>query len=145
MKKLTLAALLFVFSGLAAAQVTVVNPCTTSAPRTNKAVALSSAATTEMVALTTGNVIYVCEFSMTISQVVTTANTIKFVYGTGTACATGTTDLTGAYGTGGITAGIPILVTGGGFKTPVSNALCVTTTIGGTGFFHGNISYISQP
>lgn len=146
MKKL-IALILFLFSVCtsANAQVTAVNPCETSAPRQSVKIAITTATTTELVAFTTGNVIYVCEFSLTISQVVTTANTIKFVYGTGTACATGTTDITGAFGTGGVTAGIPISVNGGGFKTAVSNALCATTTIGGSAAFSGVVSYIQQP
>lgn len=143
MKKLLLAAALLVCAGIAHAQ-TVTNPCGTQAPRSHIKVAVTSATTTELVAISGTTSIYVCEFSLTISQVVTTANTIKFVYGTGTACATGTADLTGAFGTGGVTAGIPISVNGGGFKAPSGNALCVTTTIGASAAFHGVVSYVQQ-
>ena len=145
MKQIIAVITLFFLSFSAFSQVTVTNPCNSTAPRSHIKVAITTATTTELVPLTTGNVIYVCEFSLTISQVVTTANIIKFVYGTGTACATGTTDITGGFGTGGVTAGIPISVNGGGFKTPISNALCATTTIGASAAFSGVVSYISQP
>lgn len=143
-KKLIVGLLLSTFCTIAFSQATVTNPCAINVPRSSVKVAMSTATTTEMVPLVANQIVYICEFSLTISQVVTTANTIKFVYGTGSACGTGTTDLSGAYGTGGITAGIPITVSGGGFKAPSSNAVCLTTTIGGSGFFHGIISYIQQ-
>ena len=120
------------------------NPCNTTAVQTNVKIAPTTATTTELVPLVAGQIIYVCDFSITISQVVTTANTIKFVYGTGTACATGTTDITAAFGAGGITAGAPITITGRNLKTIAANALCVTTTIGASAFFNGYISYIQQ-
>jgi hypothetical protein len=120
------------------------NPCNTTAVQTTVKISATTAATTELVALAAGQIIYVCDFSLSISQVVTTANTIKFVYGTGVACATGTTDITGAFGSGGITAGAPITISGKGLKTAAANALCITTTIGATAFFSGHISYIQQ-
>lgn len=129
--------------GQANAQVAL-NPCNTAAVRTSAAFNLATATTTELVALVANQTVYVCDISMTISQVATTANTIKFVYGTGTACATGTANITGTFGIGGITAGIPIVVNTGGFKTIVSNALCATTTIGATGLFSGVVSYVQQ-
>lgn len=142
-RKLLVLALLSCASLVATAQVAL-NPCTTSAVRSSATVAITTATTTEIVPLVASQTIYVCEVSLTISQVVTTANTIKFVYGTGSACATGTTNLTGTFGAGGITAGIPISVNTGGFKTISGNALCATTTIGATAFFHGVVSYIQQ-
>ena len=145
LSKFAVCILFLLFSSFTAAQVSVTNPCTSTAPRSHIKVAITTATTTELVPLVANQVIYVCEFSLTISQVVTTANIIKFVYGTGTACATGTTDITGGFGTGGITAGIPISVNGGGFKTAISNALCATTTIGGSAAFSGVVSYIQQP
>lgn len=120
------------------------NPCNTTAMQTNVKIAATTATTTELVALAAGQIIYVCDFSLTISQVATTANTIKFVYGTGTNCATGTTDITAAFGAGGITATRPIVITGRNLKTIAANALCVTTTIGASAFFNGYISYIQQ-
>lgn len=144
MKRLLLIAALYAITATSALAQVALNPCNSSAVRSSATITMSTATTTELVPLVAGQTIYVCEAAMTISQVVTTANTIKFVYGTGSACATGTTNLTGAFGTGGITAGIPITVNTGGFKTIASNALCATTTIGATGFFHGVVSYIQQ-
>lgn len=128
------------------------DPCSTitgsSVPKSSVAIAVTTAATTSLIAPVTGAAIYVCGFSVTISEVVTTANTMKFVYGTGATCGTGTADLTGAYGTGGVTAGIPIVLAAGGsqtlFSTPVSQRLCVTTTIGGSAAFSGVLTYVQQ-
>lgn len=111
-------------------------------------VSITTATTTQLVALSGTTKVYVCGFSLSISQVATTANTIKFVYGTGASCGTGTTDLTGAFGAGGITAAAPIVVSMGSegtdFATPVGQALCATTTIGATAFFTGVITYVQQ-
>lgn len=109
---------------------------------------ISTAATTQLVALSTGKAVYVCSVALSISQVVTTANTIKFVGGTGASCGTGTTDLTGAFGAGGVTAGTPIVVNVGAghtmFTAPMSNALCATTTIGGSASFVGVVTYVQR-
>ena len=110
-------------------------------------VAITSATTTQLVALVSAQTVFVCNFTLTISQVITTANTIKFVYGTGSACGTGTTDITGLFGGGGITAAAPIVIMGGGntlFKTIAGNALCVTTAIGASGNFQGVVTYVQQ-
>lgn len=141
--KLFLAFALLSVSASAFSQVAL-NPCNSNAVRSTKAIAITSATTTEIVPLVANQTVYVCSVDMTISQVVTTANTIKFVYGTGTACATGTTDITGAFGTGGIIAAPPLVVSIGPFKGAVSNAICATTTIGGSAAFSGVMSYIQQ-
>lgn len=125
------------------------DPCQSSAvAKSSVTISISSAATTSLVAPNGSQVIYVCAYVMTISQVVTTANTIKFVRGTGATCGTGTADLTGAFGTGGVTAAAPIVVASGTghtqFKTAAADRLCVTTTIGATGFFHGVVTYVQQ-
>lgn len=127
----------------------VPDPCLSPAvTKTSAVINVTTATTTQLVALAASQSIYVCEFTLTISQVVTTANTIKFVYGTGASCGTGTTDLTGAFGTGGVTAAAPIVVASGttanSFKTAASNALCVTTTIGATAAFVGYVTYVQQ-
>ncbi len=110
----------------------------------NKSIKISVAAatTTELIALTaaTSNsaalAIYVTHFDM----MAVGTNNVKFVYGTGTACGTGTTDLTGAYpliAQAGISAGVgigPVLV------VPQGNALCITTS--GSGLVAGSVSYV---
>lgn len=145
MKKLLLALLL----SLSAASAFALDPCLL--PQHDKLSAtinVSTATTTQLVALSAGKIVYVCDFGMTISQVVTTANTIKFVYGTGASCGTGTTDLTGPFGAGGVTAAAPIVVlsghTGTAFSAPPGNAICVTTTIGGSANFAGWITYVQK-
>ena len=75
---------------------------------------------TELVALTASETIYVCGYS------VIAAGTVEFqlIYGTGTACATGETNLTGNYNLtaqAGIVDGSPFFR---GMKAAVSNALC---------------------
>jgi hypothetical protein len=100
------------------------------------------------VAISGSTTIYVCGISMTISEVITTPNTILFEYGTGATCGTGTTSLTGKYGDGGVTAGIPIVINAanGGtvFKTAASNGLCALTAIGATASFQGVLTYVQQ-
>lgn len=124
------------------------DPCqNTNATKSSVAINISSATTTQLVALSGTLSVYVCGFSLTISQVVTTANTILFEYGTGASCGTGTTVLTGLYGAGGITAAQPIVVSEYGltlFTAPAGNALCALTAIGGSGSFQGVLTYIQQ-
>jgi hypothetical protein len=125
------------------------DPCASSAvAKSSVAINISTAATTSLVAINGTTVIYVCAFTMTISQVVTTANTIQFVTGTGATCGTGTVAQTGAFGTGGVTAAPPITVaTGTGhtlFKSLAGDRLCATTTIGGSGAFVGVLTYVQQ-
>lgn len=98
-------------------------------------ISIASGTTTEIVPLLTGKQIYVTSFDL----VTTAANTFKFVYGTGTACATGTTDLTGAYG---LTT-FSVVTKGNGMGAvlfvPAGNALCaVTSTSAQTS---GSVSY----
>lgn len=125
------------------------DPCLSNTVSKSSAVInISTAATTALVAPSGAFTIYVCDFSFTISQVVTTANTLKFVQGTGAACVTGQSDLTGLFGAGGVTAGIPITVTaassGSVFKTAASGGLCATTAIGASAAFQGVLTFVQQ-
>ena len=84
----------------------------------------ASATTVELVALVANKTIFVTHFDVNSAG----TGTIKFVYGTGTNCGTGTTDLTGAYAlvaNGYINAGNGLGVI---IPVPRSNALCITTT-----------------
>lgn len=87
-------------------------------------IAVSTATTTQIVALSSGKKIYVTAMDV----IAAGTGNIQFVYGTGTACATGTTNLTGNYN---LTAQVG-LTKGGGLGpvlvVPASNALCVTTS-----------------
>lgn len=85
---------------------------------------ISTATTTQLVALASGAKIYVTGLDV----VANGTGNIQFEYGTGTACATGTTILTGNYN---LTAQAG-LAKGGGLGpmlvVPASNALCVVTS-----------------
>lgn len=92
---------------------------------------VTAAATTELVALTAAQTIRVCSFVITESL----AGTAQFVYGTGTNCGTGTTNITGAMAMA--TSGVLAISTGNGsvFRTASANALCLAAVTGNiTGF-----------
>lgn len=101
--------------------------CTSS-----KAIAVSSATTTELVALVAGTNIYVCGF--TVTQVGAAGPpTFKFVHGTGTNCASGTpADLSGVFSGSATAAAITTVTYGSGvgavLVVPISRALCLTST-----------------
>lgn len=90
----------------------------------------------EIVALNGSDLIYVCGYSV----VATAATAVQFIYGTGTACATGETDLTGAWSfaaNGGITqanGGVPQ------FVVPAGNAFCVENS--GANAIEGHVTYV---
>lgn len=100
--------------------------CTSSA-----VINATAAATTQLVALSGSTVIRVCGFTLTESL----AGTAQFVYGTGSNCGTGTTNLTGAMALA--TSGVMTVSAGTGsvFRTIAANALCLTAVTGNiTGF-----------
>jgi hypothetical protein len=105
--------------------------------KSSVAVSITTATTTQLVALSTGKVVYACGFSATVGA----SSTIAFEYGTGSTCGTGTTALTGVYtpATGGL---VTFSAEGAHFQTPASNALCALTT--GTGGIYGVLTYVSQ-
>lgn len=88
------------------------------------AISVSTATTTQLVALSGSTKIYVTAWDV----IAAGTGNIKLVYGTGASCGTGTTDLTGNYNLvaqAGIAKGGglgPIIV------VPAGNALCVTTS-----------------
>lgn len=96
----------------------------------------AAASTTELIAAVSGKLIYVTHFNFMASN----TNNVKLVYGTGTNCGTGTTDLTGAYpliAQAGISAGIGL---GSILFVPASNALCITAS--GSSLVAGALSYV---
>ena len=104
-------------------------------------IAISSATTTQLVALASGQTIFVCGFSLTM---VGATETIQFEYGTGASCGTGTTTLTGAFADG--TASDIAFSYGGGemtiFATASANALCAVTT--GTVSIQGVLTFVQR-
>lgn len=99
------------------------------------AINVSTATTTQLVALSGSTKIYVTSFDVIAGG---TGN-ITFVYGTGSNCGTGTTSLTGAYNLtaqAGIAKGNGV---GAVLVVPAGNALCVTTSAAVQ--MSGSISY----
>lgn len=87
---------------------------------------VTAGSTTELVALTASQVIRVCAVAISMSA----AGTAKFVYGTGTNCGTGTTDITGAFP---LATGTPLSFSasvGSVFRTATANALCLAAVTG---------------
>lgn len=101
------------------------------------AINLSAATTTQILALSGTKSIWVTAYGLTISASVATAQTVTFVQGTGSNCATGLTAITGALSgdtidtlVGDI---VPVVLsagdgTGALFKAPSGKALCIQTT-----------------
>lgn len=97
-------------------------------------ISVTTGNTTQLVALASSQIIRVCSFILTESL----AGTAKFVYGTGSNCGTGTTDITAAMALA--TNGSLALSSGNGslFRTIASNALCLTSA---TGTITGFVTY----
>ena len=116
------------------------DPCQNpTVPKSSVAIAVTSSTTTQLVALTTGQAIYVCGGEMSLTG---TTPTALFEYGTSTDC-TGTHALTGAVQP---TSGSMIPFGSGSgvqFKTAVSNGLCLVTG-GTTTFAEGWMVYVKQ-
>ncbi len=102
-------------------------------------VTIAQTASAQLVALVTGQTIYVCQATFTLTG---TSPTAKFQYGTGTTCATGPTDLTGAMAP---TAGSFLSLGWGGtiFKSAASNALCIVLA-GTTPSAQGVLTFVQQ-
>lgn len=106
-------------------------------PLNNASVAInvSTATTTQLVALSGATLIYVTSYDVIAGG---TGNA-TFVYGTGTNCGTGTTSLTGPYpltAQAGIAKGAGI---GTVLRVPSGNALCITTSAAVQ--YSGSLSY----
>jgi hypothetical protein len=85
----------------------------------------STTGSTQLVALSSGKVIYVCGFSFYVGG---TATNVKLVYGTGTNCATGSTSMTPAYQIVANDGIVDNHTFGNSLKTAVSNALCINAS-----------------
>lgn len=86
----------------------------------------SNNGSTELKALTSGRTIYVCGYSILSGGTVN----VKLIYGTGTACATGSNNMTPAFqltAQVGLVDGSPF---SRGLKTASANALCINTSAG---------------
>ena len=129
-------------AGTLTASLSTINPvsqdlCFNSA-KTSVSVAISTATTTQLVALATGKIVHVCGFNASFGA----TTTAQLEYGTGSSCGTGTTALTGVYAPG---TGVVLNVGNANStvtKTVVSNALCLVST--GTGGVNGVLTYVQQ-
>ena len=126
-----------------------VDPCQSpNIAKSSVAIGITSATTTALVTVSGATTVYVCGYDFTISQVITTANTLVFEGGTGTACAAAVVANTGTFGAGGVTVGPPLHVSYNpgmtAFKTAASSGLCALTAIGGSGSFQGVLTYVQQ-
>lgn len=112
------------------------DPCADYARITTVAIDTAASGNVELVALNGSDLVYVCGLSVVVDGAVD----IQLIYGTGTACATGETNLTGIWGfaaNGGIalpSAGVPQ------FIVPAGNALCVETS--GAVQTSGHVTYV---
>lgn len=113
------------------------DPCADHARVSVAVIDTSTSGNVEVVALNGSDLIYVCGYSVVVGA---TGTSVQFVYGTGTACATGETNLTGAWpfaANGGITqanAGVPQ------FVVPAGNALCVELSAANP--IAGHVTYV---
>lgn len=119
---------LLVLTGAALAALLAASPARAADDcRFTASVSVTAAATTEIVALTTGQRIRIC--SVAISM--TATGTAKFVTGTGTNCGTGTADMTPAMT---LATGAPLALNSGDntylLEAPVSQAICMTAATG---------------
>lgn len=96
-------------------------------------------ATGELVALTASQVVYACGFYATLGG---TTPTVQFQTGTGSACGTGTANLSGAFAP---TVGVDLVLGHGGtiMKSATSGALCIALA-GTTPTIAGVMSYVKQ-
>lgn len=115
------------------------DPCGPSASKSSVPLAITTATTTQLVALSAGKKVYVCAVDASLGL----SDTLKLEYGTGSACGTGTTALTGAIASD--TAVIQVLAanpSGTLVTAPAGNALCAVST--GTGGIQGVLTYVQQ-
>lgn len=125
------------------------DPCQNPAiSKSSAPVNVTTATTTAIVAVSGATSVYVCGGALTIAPSATSADTATIEYGSGTACATSPTALTGALGAGDLTSATsPIVVQigyGGGVMTaPSGTGLCVLSA-GTAVSIQGWITYVQK-
>lgn len=103
--------------------------------KSSVSVGITTATTTQLVALAANKKVYVCHFGASLGA----STTVALEYGTGSTCGTGTTVLSGAIaGAGTIDLGFGGTVA----SNAVSNALCALST--GTGGIQGVLTFVQQ-
>jgi hypothetical protein len=125
------------------------DPCLSVDNKASAKISVSSATTTGLVATSGSTVIYVCHFDMSIAGSATSAATAQLEFGTGAACVTTQSAITGTYGSNDAAVStVPTVVSGGdgGFSVAISSAgaaLCVVTA-GTSPFVQGVVTYVQQ-
>jgi hypothetical protein len=113
------------------------NTCSTTVP-----VNVSTAVTTQLVAISGGSTVRVCAWYL-VGGGTAAVDTVQFVYGTGALCATGTGNLTGPMAISSATAGNvlgQVAGTNSILRAPIGGqALCLVTT--GTAQVAGYVTY----
>ncbi len=123
------------------------DPCA-YAKKSSVSIAVSSAATTQLIAVSGSTTPYICGFDFTIAASATSAATAQLEYGTATNC-TGTHALTGTYGSGDAAASTtPAYITRGDgqatvLATAASQGVCIVTA-GTTVLVQGSLTYVQQ-
>ncbi len=121
------------------------DPCETSGvAKSSVAIAVTSATTTSLVAVSGTKAVYVCGGAMTIAPSATSADTALLEYGTGASC-TGTTAMTGTFGNGDLTTSAPPLAVTlpSELVAPASQGVCIVTA--GTAVnVQGYLTYVQQ-
>jgi hypothetical protein len=125
-----------------------IDPC--QAPgylKTEAAATITTATTTQLIALSAGTFIYVCGFVVNMTGTVT-ADTLQFEQGTGASCATNTFVLGPVFNSGVLSNGATDIVYGPGstlIQTTVSGrALCAVSTVGTGPSIAVQINYVQQ-
>lgn len=124
------------------------DPCQSGVAKSSVPIAVATATTTSLVAVSGSTTVYVCGFSISIAPSATAADTALFEYGTSTNC-TGTHALTGTYGDGDLTSAAPPIVVDYGnagatiFKSAASAGVCIVTA-GTAVSVQGVLTYVQQ-
>lgn len=121
--------------------VTLANDPCGSTTKTSVPIDTASSGNVQLVALSGSTVIYVCAVDFTAEATVD----VQLIYGTGSACATGETDLTAPYALSTTTGLLGINKGSGGYyvyKTAAGNALCIE--LGGAVQVNGSVTYVQQ-
>lgn len=133
--------------GTTGVAVKTADPCS-SVAKSSAAIAISTATTTSLVAVSGSKAVYVCGYSFSIAPSATAADTALIEYGTGASC-TGTHALTGTYGDGDLTSAAPPLFVSAGnsgstvLTAPASNGICLVSA-GTAVSIQGQITYVQQ-
>lgn len=120
------------------------DPClSTGVSKLSVPINITTAVTTQLVALAAGQSIYVCGYSISTTGA-TTTTTAQLEYGTGALCGTGTTVLTGQFAQSLLTSAV-VVVAGGPMilRAPSGNALCLVSA-GTTPSIQGHLTYVQQ-